>query len=105
MATRHGAAAGVVTLAPVTTAVWQVLDGDWGTAANWSIAAVPGIADPVVISDGGSASNPWTVTETNEFAASLQLDMNLGTLEAAGGLTVAGPLTQTAGTPLGEPGH
>jgi hypothetical protein len=114
MSMRLNPTAGVVTFAaaaapdlpanPPAATDWVVLGGDWGTAANWSTGIVPGIGDDVTISDNGTATNGWTVTETAQAAASLTLAMTLGTLEATTALTVAGTLTQTLGTLLADPG-
>jgi len=102
MPARLNTSAGTVAFAAVADPDWQAvggnLSGDWSNMAHWSGDAVPGINDDVVISDDGTATAAWTVTETNESAAALTLAMQLGTLVASGGLTVANTLALSQGT-------
>jgi hypothetical protein len=101
-------AATAVSLAAPQAADWQpdaqgTLSGDWSQIAHWSTGTVPGTADAVTITDNGTATAAWIVTETSQGAASLLLDMTLGTFEATAGLSCAGTLTETLGTLLLAP--
>ena len=106
MSDRNSFPAGAITFLAASVD-WQgsdgSLSGNWANALNWSPSTVPGAADAVVISNA-AATNPWTVGATSESAASLLLNMNLGTLEANTALTVGGVLTQALGTLLADAG-
>ncbi|MDA1277644.1 MAG: putative Ig domain-containing protein [Verrucomicrobia bacterium] len=115
---------------PAATVSWiNTNSGSWGTPANWSSGAVPGAADDVLITNGGT----YTVTvNVNATVASLRvggssgtqtlvipsstlilngaslLDTNCkfafsgGTLAGSGDVTVTGTLTWTGGTMSGS---
>ena len=105
MSTRLSTEAGVLSFDGPSDPAWVAngsgLSGDWSDSTHWSPDTVPGIGDDATISDDDTATAGWLVTETNESAASLTLDMNLGTLlvDPETVVTVAA-FTQTAGTAI-----
>src|SRR6266446_10849429 len=48
-----------------TSFSWNVGSGDWFTATNWSPNGVPGAADDVVISNGGTCTLDAAASITN----------------------------------------
>ncbi len=75
---------------------WNVGNGNWNTAGNWSPAGVPGAADRVFIGSTPAATNATATMNVNATIAALtvtdgmQLDANGFTLTVTGDTLVSG---------------
>ncbi|MFO0873677.1 MAG: hypothetical protein U0575_06860 [Phycisphaerales bacterium] len=63
----------VTSLSPAAVKNWNVGDGDWSLAGNWSPLGVPGAADSVFIGNTVAAKNDWVNLDVNASIASLSV--------------------------------
>jgi hypothetical protein len=70
---------------------WNVGDGNWNVAGNWSPFGVPGPANSVFIGNTLAATNAWATLNVNASIASLTITDGMAFDSATSQLVVAGP--------------
>ncbi|MCB9066419.1 MAG: tandem-95 repeat protein [Calditrichae bacterium] len=89
-----------MTAAAQTTYTWNVLDGTWDTATNWSPNGIPGTTDNVIISNGILRMNGVDRTINNINIS--QVSGGDTRIEMTGNLTINGTMTWDNGYILGD---
>jgi hypothetical protein len=69
---------------------WNVEDGNWNVAANWSPLGVPGPANSVFVGNTAAAANGWLHLNVNVTVAALTITDGMAVDTETSQLTVAG---------------